>query len=67
MYHNEQTDKRYKYCNCKHKWVNIMAERAKYCKCLNTYTIDKCDKKRCKESEYWKQGIGDIGGKAPKE
>lgn len=44
-----------------------MAERAKYCKCLNTYTIDKCNKKRCKESEYWKQHIGDIGGKKPRE
>ena len=43
-----------------------MAERAKYCKCLNTYTIKDCDKKNCKQSYYWKQGIGDIGGKATK-
>lgn len=40
-----------------------MPKRAKYCKCLNTYTISKCDKKRCKEPKYWKQGIGNIGGK----
>lgn len=43
-----------------------MAERAKYCKCLNTYTIKDCDKKNCKQSYYCKQGIGDIGGKATK-
>lgn len=30
--------------------------RAKYCKCLNTYTINKCD---CENVPYyWKQGIG---------
>jgi len=34
--------------------------RAKYCKCKNTYTIDKCRKRACKTSEYWKQGIGSI-------
>lgn len=34
--------------------------QAKYCKCLNTYTINKCDKKKCKAPEYWKQGIGQI-------
>ena len=34
--------------------------RAKYCKCKNTYTISGCDKKKCKEPEYWKQGIGNI-------
>ena len=31
---------------------------AKYCKCLNTYTINKCKKKRCNAPDYWKQGIG---------
>ena len=41
-----------------------MAERAKYCKCLNTYTITKCKQKKCKVPEYWKQGISDIGGKS---
>ena len=35
--------------------------RAKYCKCLNTYTINKCDDKRCRNPEYWKQGIGSLG------
>ena len=34
--------------------------RAKYCKCLNTYTISKCDDKRCTTPDYWKQGIGSI-------
>ena len=34
--------------------------RAKYCKCQNTYTIDNCEDKRCKQPEYWKQGIGSI-------
>ena len=31
--------------------------RAKYCKCKNTYTIDKCD---CDKEQfyYWSQGIG---------
>lgn len=36
--------------------------RAKYCKCLNTYTINGCDDKRCKAPYYWKQGIGSIYG-----
>ena len=40
-----------------------MAERAKYCKCLNTYTIKKCDKRKCKQPDYWKQGVGYVGGK----
>ena len=35
--------------------------KAKYCKCLNTYTIDKCKKKRCSAPEYWEQGIGSEG------
>lgn len=34
--------------------------RAKYCKCKNTYTINDCDKQKCKAPEYWKQGIGSI-------
>ena len=42
-----------------------MAKRAEYCKCLNTYTIKKCRKNKCKQPYYWKQGIGDIGGKKP--
>lgn len=30
--------------------------KAKYCKCLNTYTIEKCD---CENvPKYWDQGIG---------
>ena len=37
-----------------------MAERAKYCKCKNTYTINECNKKHCNSPEYWKQGIGSI-------
>jgi hypothetical protein len=41
-----------------------MAERAKYCKCLNTYTIKKCEKKKCKQPKYWSQGVGFIGGKS---
>lgn len=40
-----------------------MAERAKYCKCKNTYTIKGCKDKKCKQPYYWSQGIGDIGGK----
>ena len=35
--------------------------KAKYCKCLNTYTIDKCKKKRCSVPYYWEQGIGSEG------
>ena len=42
-------------------------ERAKYCKCKNTYTIKECDKKNCKAPEYWKQNVGDIGGKREEE
>ena len=40
-----------------------MAERATYCKCLNIYTIKKCNKNKCKAPEYWKQYVGNIGGK----
>ena len=32
--------------------------KAKYCKCLNTYTIDKCDRTKCNAPYYWEQGIG---------
>ena len=35
--------------------------KAKYCKCLNIYTIDKCKKKRCNAPAYWGQGIGSEG------
>lgn len=35
---------------------------AKYCKCLNTYTIKKCKRKRCTAPDYWKQGIGSLSG-----
>lgn len=41
-----------------------MPKRAKYCKCKNTYTITKCDKRKCKVHPIWKQGIGFIGGKS---
>ncbi len=43
--------------------------RAKYCKCLNTYTINGCENnnKKCKAPEYWKQGIGRINGIASEE
>jgi len=41
-----------------------MAERAKYCKCKNTYTINECKKSKCKQPYYWSQGIGSIGGKS---
>lgn len=36
--------------------------RAKYCKSKNTYTINEC--RNCNCPEYWKQGIGYIGGSA---
>ena len=32
--------------------------KAKYCKCLNTYTIDKCKKTKCQAPYYWEHGIG---------
>lgn len=43
-----------------------MSEKAKYCYCLNTYTISKCgDKPGCdgERYEHWAQGIGDISSK----
>lgn len=40
-----------------------MGKKAEYCKCLNTYTISKCKKRKCKQHPIWKQGVGDIGGK----
>lgn len=40
-----------------------MGRKAEYCKCLNTYTISKCKKRKCKQHPIWKQGVGDIGGK----
>lgn len=34
--------------------------RAKYCKCLNTYTIKEC---KCEHVPYyWAQGIGNLTG-----
>lgn len=34
--------------------------RAKYCKCLNTYTMEKCE---CEHTpKYWEQGIGSLVG-----
>ena len=36
--------------------------KAKYCKCKNTYTIDKCD---CDNAPYyWSQGIGTLIGQS---
>lgn len=35
--------------------------KAKYCKCLNTYTMTKCTKKRCSVPYYWEQGYGSEG------
>lgn len=40
-----------------------MSKRATYCKCLNTYTITKCKKRKCNAHPIWKQGVGNIGGK----
>jgi len=37
-------------------------EKAKYCKCKETYTIN-CDLEECKAFYYWSQGIGDISVK----
>tara|TARA_R110002012_G_scaffold30602_6_gene92493 strand:+ start:949 stop:1134 length:186 start_codon:yes stop_codon:yes gene_type:complete len=36
--------------------------RAKYCKCKNTYTMKKCDKKKCQAPDYWSQGLGSLTG-----
>ncbi len=36
--------------------------KAVYCYCLNTYSIE-CKDKDCEAPEYWKQGVGNIGGK----
>ncbi len=32
--------------------------KATYCKCKNTYTINKCNKDVCPSFYYWKQGMG---------
>lgn len=40
--------------------------KAVYCYCQNTYSIE-CKDKECTAPEYWKQGIGDIGGKEQAE
>ncbi len=37
--------------------------RATYCKCKNTYTINKC-KQECKAAYYWSQGIGSLKGQS---
>jgi len=38
--------------------------RAKYCKCINTYTIKECD---CENIPYyWSQGIGSLIGQGIK-
>jgi hypothetical protein len=39
-----------------------MAEKAKYCYCLNDYTISKCDRHNCDDDrrDLWAQGIGKI-------
>jgi hypothetical protein len=36
--------------------------KAIFCRCKGTYVME-CDKKDCPYPDYWKQGIGDIGGK----
>jgi hypothetical protein len=36
--------------------------KATYCKCKNTYTINKCKQDECKAAYYWKQGIGKTSG-----
>ncbi len=36
--------------------------RAKYCKCKNTYTMTKCNEKKCQAPDYWSQGLGSLTG-----
>ena len=36
--------------------------RAKYCRCKNTYTMTKCNERKCKFPDYWSQGIGSLTG-----
>jgi len=36
-----------------------MGEKAKYCKCKNTYTINNCDNS-CNAQYYWEHGVGKI-------
>ena len=36
--------------------------KAKFCKCKNTYTINKCKKSDCHAPSYWGQGIGSLTG-----
>tara|TARA_R110002050_G_scaffold33850_2_gene85841 strand:- start:407 stop:550 length:144 start_codon:yes stop_codon:yes gene_type:complete len=40
-------------------------EKAKYCICKNTYTMDCGYERNCDENrrELWAQGIGDISAK----
>lgn len=39
-----------------------MSNRATFCRCKGTYTIDKCDCE--KEPYYWSQGIGTLIGQS---
>lgn len=34
--------------------------KAIYCYCKNTYSIKGCEKKKCKNRENWKHGVGKI-------
>jgi len=36
--------------------------RAKYCRCKNTYTMTKCNERKCEFPDYWSQGIGSLTG-----
>jgi hypothetical protein len=36
--------------------------RAKYCKCKNTYTMTKCNERKCPTPDYWGQGLGSLTG-----
>ena len=44
-------------------------EKAKYCYCKNTYSLDCGDELHCNEDrrELWAQGIGDISAKTTEE
>mgnify|MGYP003652555825 CR=1 FL=1 len=44
-------------------------EKAKYCYCKNTYSLDCGDETNCNEDrrELWAQGIGDISAKTTTE
>ena len=36
--------------------------KAWYCKCKNTYTMTKCNEKKCQAPDYWSQGLGSLTG-----